>query len=129
TNTLSVPAASEALISYTLDQPENKDVRSVNSVVGETNDGWLNDIRGRHITPAHVLEAIEAAKTGEVAEGNVGAGTGTICFGYKGGIGTSSRVIPEKLGGYTVGVLVQTNFGGVLEIAGVPVAREFGNYP
>lgn len=129
TNTLSVPAASEALISYTLAQPENREVRSVNSVVGETNDGWLNDIRGRHVTTDHVLEAIEAARGGRVAEGNVGAGTGTICFGYKGGIGTSSRVTPQKLGGYTVGVLVQTNFGGVLEIAGVPVAREFGNYP
>lgn len=129
TNTLSVPAASDALISYTLGQPENAEVRSVNPVVGETNDGWLNDIRGRHITEAHVLQAIEAARGGRVAEGNVGAGTGTICFGYKGGIGTSSRMIPKKLGGYTVGVLVQTNFGGVLEIAGVPVAKEFNNYP
>lgn len=129
TNTLSVPAASEALISYTLDQPENREVRSVNSVVGETNDGWLNDIRGRHVNQEHVLSAIENAKGGKVPEGNVGAGTGTICFGYKGGIGTSSRLIPQKLGGYTVGVLVQTNFGGVLEIAGVPVAKEFGNYP
>ena len=129
TNTLSVPAASEALISYTLDQPENREVRSVNSVVGETNDGWLNDIRGRHVTQEHVLAAIENAQGGMVAEGNVGAGTGTICFGFKGGIGTASRVIPERLGGYTVGVLVQTNFGGVLEIAGVPVARELNNYP
>lgn len=129
TNTLSVPAASEALITFTLEQPENQTVRSVNPVVGETNDGWLNDIRGRHVTQAHVNEAIESAKTGKVEEGNVGAGTGTVCFGYKGGIGTSSRVIPERLGGYTVGVLVQTNFGGVLEIAGVPIAKEFGNHP
>lgn len=129
TNTLSVPAASEALITYTLSQEENREVGSVNSVVGETNDGWLNDIRGRHVTPEHVLRAIAEAKVGEVAEGNVGAGTGTICFGYKGGIGTASRVIPERLGGFTVGVLVQTNFGGVLEIAGVPIARELNNYP
>ena len=129
TNTLSVPAASEALITYTLSQEENREVGSVNSVVGETNDGWLNDIRGRHVSQEHVLTAIENAKGGMVAEGNVGAGTGTICFGFKGGIGTASRVIPERLGGYTVGVLVQTNFGGVLEIAGVPVARELNNYP
>jgi len=129
TNTLSVPAASEALISYTLEQEANKDVRSVNSVVGETNDGWLNDIRGRHVKESDVLAAIKQAKSGPVAEGNVGAGTGTICFGYKGGIGTSSRVIPESLGGYTVGVLVQTNFGGVLEVNGVPIAKELKKYP
>lgn len=129
TNTLSVPAASEALITYTLNHPENNEVRSVNSVVGETNDGWLNDIRGRHVSEAHVLSAIKKAKKGSVEEGNVGAGTGTICFGYKGGIGTASRVIPESLGGYTVGVLVQTNFGGVLEINGVPIAKELKKYP
>ncbi len=129
TNTLSVPAASNALISYTLDQEENKAVRSVNSVVGETNDGWLNDIRGRHVSETHVLSAINNANDGKVAEGNVGAGTGTICFGYKGGIGTSSRVLPRSLGGYTVGVLTQTNFGGVLEIAGVPIAKELKKYP
>ena len=129
TNTLSVPIASNALITYTLDQEVNKDVRSVNSVVGETNDGWLNDIRGRHITETHVLNAINNAEGGKVPEGNVGAGTGTICFGYKGGIGTSSRVLPESLGGYTVGVLTQTNFGGVLEIAGVPIAKELNKYP
>lgn len=129
TNTLSVPAASNALITYTLSQEENKDVRSVNSVVGETNDGWLNDIRGRHVTEAHVLKAINNAKGGKVSEGNVGAGTGTICFGYKGGIGTSSRVLPASMGGYTVGVLVQTNFGGVLEINGAPIAKELNNYP
>lgn len=129
TNTLSVPAASDALISYTLGLPGNEEVRSVNSVVGETNDGWLNDIRGRHIREKHVLEAIQQAAGGPVEEGNVGAGTGTICFGYKGGIGTSSRVLPESLGGYSVGVLVQTNFGGVLEINGVAVGKELGNYP
>ena len=129
TNTLSVPAASNALISYTLNQKENEDVRSVNAVVGETNDGWLNDIRGRHVTEADVLKAINKAKSGPVVEGNVGAGTGTICFGYKGGIGTASRELPESLGGYTVGVLVQTNFGGVLEINGAPIAKELKKYP
>lgn len=129
TNTLSVAAATEGLISYTLDQLENKDVRSVNAVVGETNDGWLNDIRGRHVKEEHVLSAVKNAKSGEIEEGNVGAGTGTICFGYKGGIGTSSRVLPESLGAYTVGVLVQTNFGGVLEINGVPIAKELKQYP
>ena len=128
TNTLSVPAACNALISYTLNQKENQTVRSVNSVVGETNDGWLNDIRGRHIKEEHVLSAIKHAKSGKVKEGNVGAGTGTICFGYKGGIGTASRVLPESLGGYTVGVLVQTNFGGKLEINGVQIAEEIGDY-
>jgi len=129
TNTLSVPTASNALISYTLSQPENKNVRSVNSVVGETNDGYLNDIRRRHVTEGHVLSAINNAKSGKVLEGNVGAGTGTICFGYKGGIGTSSRVIPKKHGGFTVGVLVQTNFGGVFQLNGVPIAKELDNYP
>ncbi|ELR69608.1 L-aminopeptidase/D-esterase [Fulvivirga imtechensis AK7] len=129
TNTLSVPIASDALISYTLQTPGNEDVRSVNAIVGETNDGWLNDIRGRHVKQEHVISAIEKASAGEVGEGNVGAGTGTICFGYKGGIGTSSRVIPKSEGGYTVGVLVQTNFGGVLEIGGVPIAKELNNYP
>lgn len=129
TNTLSVPVASEALIEYTLNLPGNENVRSVNSVVGETNDGWLNDIRGMHIKKEHVLEAIKEAKEGPVIEGNVGAGIGTICFGYKGGIGTSSRLLPKSLGGYTVGVLVQSNFGGVLEINGVPMAKEFKKYP
>ena len=129
TNTLSVPTASNGLITYMLGLEGNENVRSVNPVVGETNDGRLNDIRGRHITEEHVLEAISSAAAGPVAEGNVGAGTGTVCFGYKGGIGTSSRLIPESLGGYTVGVLVQTNFGGVLEINGVPVAKELGTYP
>ncbi len=126
TNTLSVPVAADALITYTL--RENPDVYSVNSIVGETNDGGLNDIRGRHVKQEHVLDAIKNSKTGPVEEGNVGAGTGTICFGYKGGIGTASRLLPKSLGGYTVGVLVQSNFGGVLEINGVPVGKELGNY-
>ena len=129
TNTLSVAAATEGLISYTLTKEENADVSSVNSVVGETNDSWLNDIRGRHVTEQHILNAIANAKDGLIKEGNVGAGTGTICFGYKGGIGTSSRVLPQSLGGYTLGVLVQTNFGGVLEINGVPIAKELQKYP
>ena len=129
TNTLSVPTASNALISYTLGLPGNENVHSVNPIVGETNDGRLNDIRGRHVSEDDVLKAIESAKSGRVEEGNVGAGTGTVCFGYKGGIGTSSRVIPKSLGGYTVGVLVQTNFGGVLEIDGVPIGKELNHYP
>lgn len=129
TNTLSVATAVDALIGYTLAQPGNEQVRSVNSVVGETNDGYLNDIRGRHVRTVDVTSAIELATGGRVAEGNVGAGTGTICFGFKGGIGTSSRVLPKTVGGYTVGVLVQTNFGGVLEIAGVPIDKELGREP
>ena len=129
TNTLSVPTASDALIHYTLAQEGNKEIYSVNSVVGETNDGWLNDIRGQHVKELDVLNAIKNAKTGFVSEGNVGAGTGTSCFGYKGGIGTSSRVVPKKHGGYTIGVLVQSNFGGVLQINGVPIAKEMDNYP
>ena len=128
TNTLSVPTAMDALIDYTLAQEGNEEVRSVNAVVGETNDGGLNDIRGRHLTKEHVLTAIAAAKDGPVQEGNVGAGTGTVCFGFKGGIGTASRKLPATLGGYTVGVLVQTNFGGVLTINGVPVGRELKQY-
>ena len=128
TNTLSVPIAMNALISYTLDLPGNENVRSVNALVGETNDGYLNDIRGRHLKETHVLQAIRSAQNGPVIEGNVGAGTGTICFGYKGGIGTSSRVLPKKVGGYTVGVLVQSNFGGVLQINGVRLGKELGNY-
>lgn len=129
TNTLSVPTASDAVISYTLGLKNNENIRSVNPIVGETNDGYLNDIRGRHVKQHHVMEAIQKATSGPVEEGNVGAGTGTVCFGYKGGIGTSSRVIPKNFGGYTVGVLVQTNFGGVLEINGVPIAKELKNYP
>ncbi|MGB5498802.1 MAG: P1 family peptidase [Maribacter sp.] len=129
TNTLSVPTASDALITYTLGLTGNEQIRSVNPIVGETNDGYLNDIRGRHVKQQHVIEAITNAKTGPVAEGNIGAGTGTVCFGYKGGIGTASRVVPKKFGGYTVGVLVQTNFGGVLEINGVPIAKALNNIP
>lgn len=129
TNTLSVAAGISGVIDYTLAQPGNEMVQSVNAVVGETNDGFLNDIRGMHLTSDEVVRAIENAKIGSVAEGNVGAGTGTVCFGWKGGIGTSSRKLPESLGGYTVGVLVQTNFGGNLQIAGVPVGEKLGKYP
>ncbi|MBN2731278.1 MAG: P1 family peptidase [Balneolaceae bacterium] len=128
TNTLSVPTAADALIDATFSFPENSDVRSVNPVVGETNDGYLNDIRGRHVSKKNVLDAIEYASGGPVEQGSVGAGTGTIAFGFKGGIGTSSRKLPENLGGYTVGILVQTNFGGVLHIAGVPVGKKLGKY-
>jgi len=128
TNTLNVSTAMDALIDYTLNEKGNEDVRSVNAVVGETNDGFLNDIRGRHITKEDVLSAIKNAKEGRVEEGTVGAGTGTVCFGYKGGIGTSSRKLPQSLGGFTVGVLVQTNFGGVLTIDGVPVGKESGKF-
>ena len=124
TNTLSVSAAMDGVIRYTLTQAGNEDVQSVNAVVGETNDGWLNDIRGRHVTWEHVLASIHSAKPGTVEEGNVGAGTGTVCFGFKGGIGTSSRKLPAASGGYTVGVLVQSNFGGVLQVDGVPVGEE-----
>lgn len=124
TNTLGVATAMNAVISYTLSQKGNENVQSVNAVVGETNDGHLNDIRGRHIKEADVLNAISNATTGKVTEGNVGAGTGTVCFGFKGGIGTASRVLPKKLGGYTVAVLVQTNFGGVLNVDGIPVGEE-----
>lgn len=128
TNTLSVPVAADALIDYTFRFPENKSVRSVNPVVGETNDGGLNDIRKRYITKEHVLQAILNADTGIVEEGNVGAGTGTSCLGFKGGIGTASRILPKSGGGYTIGVLVQTNFGGILQINGVPVGVELGNH-
>jgi len=124
TNTLSVPTAADALIDWTLGLPGNERAESVNPVVGETNDGWLNDIRGRHVTKDHVLEALRKASGGPVEEGAVGAGTGTTCFGYKGGIGTASRRLPESRGGWTVGVLVQTNFGGVLTIRGVPFDRK-----
>lgn len=128
TNTLSVAAAIDAVVGYTLAQTGNEDVRSVNAVVGETNDGLLNDIRGRHVRTEHVLQAIAQADTGRVAEGNVGAGTGTVCFGFKGGIGTASRQLPASLGGYTVGVLVQSNFGGVLSIDGLPVGEALQQY-
>ncbi|MCP4708133.1 MAG: P1 family peptidase, partial [Planctomycetes bacterium] len=116
------------LVDYMLKLPENERVRSINPLVGETNDGGLNDIRGRHVTSEHVSAAIENAKTGPVDEGCVGAGTGTQCLGFKGGIGTSSRVLPEASGGYTVGVLVQTNFGGILSINGAPVGRELDKF-
>jgi D-aminopeptidase len=118
----------EAVIDHTLSQKGNEQVQSVNAVVGETNDGGLNDIRGRHVRKSDVLNAIYTASDEKVAEGSVGAGTGTVCFGFKGGIGSSSRKLPESLGGYTVGVLVQTNFGGVLEINGVPVGQELGQF-
>ena len=124
TNTLSVPTALTAIIDYTFQSPDNKDVRSVNPIVGETNDSGLNDIRRRFITKEHVLEALMKAQTGAVEEGNVGAGAGTVCFGFKGGIGTSSRILPISKGGYTVGVLVQSNFGGVLQVNGVPIGIE-----
>jgi len=128
TSTLSVPRVADALIDYMLALPGNEDVESINPLVGETNDGYLNDIRGRHIKQEDVFAAIKNAKGGPVEEGSVGAGSGTVAFGFKGGIGTSSRQLPPKLGGYTVGVLVQTNFGGVLTIAGAPVGRELGRY-
>jgi D-aminopeptidase len=128
TSTTSVPRVADALISYMLALPGNEDVLSINPLVGETNDGYLNDIRGRQITQNDVFVAMKDAKGGPVEEGSVGAGTGTVVFGFKGGIGTSSRRLPPKLGGYTVGVLVQTNFGGVLTIAGAPVGRELGRY-
>ncbi len=123
TNTLSVAAGIEGAVRYTLMQPGNERENSVNAVVGETNDGRLNAIRAMHITPQMVIDAIKGAKGGPVEQGCVGAGTGTICFGFKGGIGTSSRILPESLGGYTIGVLVQTNYGGILEIDGVQVGQ------
>jgi len=128
TNTLSVWDAANGVVDYMLALPGNERVRSINPVVGETNDGFLNDIRGRHVSRSDVLRAISAAKGGQVEEGCVGAGTGTICNGWKGGIGTSSRHLPPAMGGYTVGVLVQTNYGGILDIAGVPVGKELGRY-
>ena len=128
TNTLSVAQGIEGVLDYTLNQKGNEDVRSVNAVVGETNDGYLNDIRGRHVKAEDVVKAILKAKGGPVDEGCVGAGTGTVCFGWKGGIGTSSRVLPEDLGGYTVGVLVQSNFGGILEINGAQAGKLLGQY-
>ncbi len=128
TNTLSVAESIAGGIEYTLTQPGNERVQSVNVVVGETNDGYLNDIRGRHVSKAHVLKAIRQAKGGRVEEGAVGAGTGTVCFSFKGGIGTSSRRLPQALGGYVVGILVQTNYGGILQINGAPVGQELGKY-
>jgi D-aminopeptidase len=128
TSTLSVPRVADALMTYMLALPGNEKVQSVNPVVGETNDGTLNDIRGRHITADDVLAAIRNARGGPVDEGTVGAGTGTVAFGWKGGIGTASRRLPASLGGYMLGVLVQTNFGGVLTIGGAPVGIELGRY-
>ncbi len=128
TNTLSVPTAADAVIDYILGLEGNESVGSVNAVVGETNDGYLNDIRGRHVKKEHVIEAIKNAASGPVEEGSVGAGTGTTCYQHKGGIGTASRKLPEELGGYTVGVLVQTNHGGVLTINGLPVGVKLGKY-
>lgn len=129
TNTLGVADAMKAVVKYTINQIGNEKVKSVNAVVGETNDGYLNDIRGFHVSEIDVREAITNASHDNVSEGNVGAGTGTRCFGYKGGIGTASRVLPTKLGGYTVGVIVQSNFGGTLKIGGVPVGKRLNNYP
>lgn len=128
TNTLNVWEAANGIVDFMLAIPENREVRSINPVVGETNDGYLNDIRGRHVSRGNVLEALRSAAGGPVAEGAVGAGTGTMCFGWKGGIGTSSRALPTSLGGFTVGVLVQTNYGGVLDMAGVPVGKELGQF-
>ena len=128
-NTLNVAAGLDGIIDYTFSFKDNDNCRSVNGIVGETNDGGINDIRARFLTPAHVLEAITTAKTGPVEEGVVGAGSGTKAFGFKGGIGTSSRVLPATMGGYTVGVLVQTNFGGFLNVDGVAVGEKLGGYP
>lgn len=128
TNTLSVPVAMSALINYTLNQKGNEKVFSVNAVVGETNDSKLNDIRGQHVQEMDVIKALENARSGKVEEGCVGAGTGTVCFQFKGGIGTASRKLPKHLGGYTVGVLVQTNFGGVLQMDGIPVGKELNSF-
>jgi D-aminopeptidase len=120
--------AADAMVELLLAAPEMLQVRSINAVVGETNDGGLNDIRARPVAPADVRAALAGASTGPVAEGSVGAGTGTVAFGWKGGIGTSSRVLPARYGGHTIGVLVQSNFGGVLQVLGAPVGRELGRY-
>lgn len=128
TCTLCVWKAADAMAAWMLEQPDMQQVRSINPVVGETNDGGLNDIRARPITAEAVRSALESAAAGPVQEGSVGAGTGTVAFGWKGGIGTSSRVLPASLGGWTIGVLVQSNFGGVLQVAGAPVGRELGRY-
>jgi D-aminopeptidase len=128
TNTLSVGTAVEAVVAWTLERAGNEKVQSINAVVGETNDGRLNDIRARRVSPGDVRAAIEVAASGPVSEGSVGAGTGTVAFGWKGGIGTSSRVLPARLGGYTVGALVQSNFGGILTIDGVRVGEKLGRF-
>lgn len=128
TSTLNVPRVADALLDWMLGLPGNEQVRSINPIVAETNDGFLNDIRGRHVGREEVFAALKAAKDGVVEEGSVGAGTGTVAFGFKGGIGTSSRVLPQTLGAYTIGVLVQTNFGGVLSMNGAPIGKELGQY-
>jgi D-aminopeptidase len=128
TCTLCVPRVADAVVTWLLSLPGNESVQSVNVVVGETNDGYLNAIRQRPVTEAQVLEALSGARDGPVEEGSVGAGRGTVAFGWKGGIGTASRRLPPMLGGWTVGVLVQTNFGGVLTIGGAPVGRRLGHY-
>jgi len=128
TCTLCVWKAADAMVGWMLEQPGMANVRSINPVVAETNDGTLNDIRSRPITPEQVRAALTSASGGPVAEGSVGAGTGTIAFGWKGGIGTSSRVLPASLGGWTIGVLVQTNFGGIFQVLGAPVGKELGQY-
>lgn len=128
TNTLSVAEGINGILEYTLSQPGNEKVQSVNAIVGETNDGYLNDIRGKHVSIGDVQKAINIANTQKPSQGNVGAGTGTVCFGFKGGIGTASRKLPASLGGFTIGVLVQTNFGGALQIAGVQVGKLLGKY-
>jgi D-aminopeptidase len=116
------------MVEWLLERPDMASVRSINPLVAETNDGTLNDIRLRPIKPEHVRAALSNATSGPVAEGSVGAGTGTVAFGWKGGIGTSSRLLPKSLGGYTVGVIVQTNFGGILQVLGAPVGKELGQY-
>jgi D-aminopeptidase len=128
TCTLCVPRAADAVLTYLLGLPGNEQVRSANPVVGETNDGYLNDIRARPIAEADVVRAIEQASGGPLEQGSVGAGRGTVAFGWKGGIGSASRRLPQRVGGWTVGVLVQTNYGGVLQIAGAPVGQELGRY-
>ena len=128
TGTLAVWNAANGVLTYLMGLPGNENVNSFNPIVGETNDGTLNDIRGRHVTEEHVLESIRIASGGPVQEGVVGAGTGTSAFGWKGGIGTSSRKLPERLGGYTVGALIQSNYGGVLQMDGLPLGKEMGRY-
>ncbi|HKP38876.1 MAG TPA: P1 family peptidase [Pyrinomonadaceae bacterium] len=128
TSTLNVPRVADVTLDYMLALPGNEEVQSINPLVGETNDGFLNDIRGRHVGREDVFGAIKNARSGAIEEGAIGAGTGTVAFGFKGGIGTSSRRLPASLGGYTIGVLVQSNFGGILTINGAPVGRELGKY-
>jgi len=128
TNTLNTFIVADALVEYVMNLDGNEHVRSINPVVGETNDGWLNDIRNRHVKKEDVFDAINNARSGKVKEGSVGAGTGTRCFGFKGGIGTSSRVLNKNDDVFTIGVLMQTNFGGNLTINGAPVGRELADY-